>query len=246
MSLEIADQTYIQINYDRNFTFIDKIGSIIDQFIKSDSDLKTDYNTHLNNQICETLFESKKQNLAKIKFNTSSIWFEAQKDFNDDLKKKVVNNTKLLCSSLDIKEVSRIGLRKAYVYKFENQLEYSNFYPSLFPKLEDVETGQFNVVISPKNKDFKCLISISSVIDPNNQEYRTIIDVDCYKEGKILVKDIEDQITKMNRFVVSDQQLKSKIKKEILIKENCKKSNIYYKLMQKLFNLNYFNYDYSI
>lgn len=216
MSLQLADQTYIQINYDRNYSFIDKIGSIIDQFIKNNSDLKTDYNTHLNNQICETLFESSKQNLAKIKFNTDSIWFEVKKDFNDDLKSKILDNTKLLCNWLGIQQVKRIGLRKAYIYKFKDIFEYNSFYPRLFPKLEDVETGQFNIVIAPKNKDFKCLISIASVVNPNTQEYTTLIDVDCYKEGDIAIKDIDKSIDQMHRFLTSDQQLKSKIKKEIL------------------------------
>ena len=216
MSLEIADQTHIQIHYPQNFTFIDKVGGVIDHFLKSDLNLKTNYRTHLNNEICETLFESTKQDLSKIKFNTSFIWFEVRKNFNNDLKEKVVGGTKLLCSLLDIKKVNRIGFKKAYIYNFKDKAEYSNFYPSLFPKLEGVETGQFHVVISPKDKDFKCILSVSSVINPNNQEYKTIIEADCYKEGEICVKNIEDQIAQMNDFIISDHQLKSQIKKQIL------------------------------
>lgn len=160
-------ESFLQINFEKGFKFLDKTGEIINIFNKV------------------PLYENtgalliKKTEREEIRINHFYCWSHfLLPDSLGQISDNFTNDVEKILKIIEIKEISRIGWRNYFIYAFDKTEKSKN----VLNKFTQKNNLNFNAVaFSYKENEINFNFRIEKLTNPNNGNDELLIDVDLFK-----------------------------------------------------------------
>lgn len=190
----IRPQSFIQINLFKGYTYIDKAGTILNEYVDKKHPVK--FVMGLNGLIIDDPTKS----ISQLRVTPNMIWMkfinyvsldQISNNFNQDSVK--------LIQILDIKQVLRIGWRNYLIYEFNDKKDQRNYFENLFT-IKNAKINQLSFEICTGN-DFKASLNINPVIKENHPTHGILFDIDTFLDADRNVDEIPRVLLKIRHYL---------------------------------------------